>query len=423
MGIYNNVNLTAIYKWRPTKRDLRSSLYNGLAAVVAKHPILSAIPTESDPPQFTRLKQIDLNQVVTFVSHEGSLGTNSEEALAKVFENQHDEPFSSTSLLPFWRVCVLEDTKESSSFAICFVFHHALADTRSAIIFQEDLERALSNPVGSSEGNIVHPSEEDLLPSIESLYDFEVAPRFSQDPSTVEEPLPDIWSGSPQFLPVKTRCMIVSVQAKPLSSMRQQCKEQSTTITAALMAMLADSFFQVLPEDHSTLYGDCALSVRHKLQNTVTPRSIGCYIGAFREIYHRRKQESIWDDARRTGTTIKSVAQRRDMDIPVSDLWNVKDIPQWFMGKIGKRRWAAWELSNVGFVGERPEDLSKGSPNIEGMYFSQSASACSGVLKISAATGRDKSMRLVFSWQQGSVDDDLVADIADKVTAHLKSFD
>jgi hypothetical protein len=42
------------------------------------------------------------------------------------------------------------------------------------------------------------------------------------------------------------------------------------------------------------------------------------------------------------------------------------------------------------------------------MLFSQSASACSAAIKVSAVTGPDGRLDLGFTWQEGVIDSDMV---------------
>lgn len=87
--------------------------------------------------------------------------------------------------------------------------------------------------------------------------------------------------------------------------------------------------------------------------------------------------------------------------MPAGFLRHVPDMHRWFGEKLGRQRLSAFELSDVGKLGplKRQVDYRIGS-----LLFSQSASACSAAVKVSAVTGRDERLALGFSWQEGVVD-------------------
>ncbi|KAJ4209498.1 Alcohol acetyltransferase [Fusarium falciforme] len=175
------------------------------------------------------------------------------------------------------------------------------------------------------------------------------------------------------------------------------------------MSLIAGAFFRVLPSEYSVVQGDCAVSLRRFLPDYIDQRSAGCYVGSLSEVYNRESQ-SIWRDAKRTKKTINETLQLRGADMPVGYLKHVPDIVGWLTGKIGKRRWAAWELSNVGGFDDAP-GLKSEDRQIQSVMFSQSASACSGAIKVSAASGRDGRLGLGFTWQEGVVGDEVVKEL------------
>lgn len=56
------------------------------------------------------------------------------------------------------------------------------------------------------------------------------------------------------------------------------------------------------------------------------------------------------------------------------------------------------------------------------MLFSQSASACSGAIKVSGVTGRDERLALGFSWQEGVVDDGTVERLVAKLLEEIEEI-
>ncbi|KAI9148909.1 putative alcohol acetyltransferase crmB [Paramyrothecium foliicola] len=125
-------------------------------------------------------------------------------------------------------------------------------------------------------------------------------------------------------------------------------------------------------------------------------------------------QESVWGNAKQTKEAIQRVLEGAGADMPVGYLRNVADQKSWFQEKIGRRRWPAFELSNVGTLSQRIEE-DESNYGIESLLFSQSASACSGVLKVSVAMGRDERISAGFTWQEVAVDNDIVQQVTKQV--------
>jgi hypothetical protein len=184
------------------------------------------------------------------------------------------------------------------------------------------------------------------------------------------------------------------------------------------MALFASALFHILPDCYTRVQGDCAVSLRHFLSPHVAHRDMGCWVGSFSQSYSRF-EDSVWDNAKKTKITINDAVKGNGADMAVGYLRHVPDMAAWFRSKIGKRRPAAWELSNVGALAPREEGETVGC-EIENLLFSQSASACSGAIKLSVATGRDWRLGLGFTWQDGVVETELVHQLIDKFFALLE---
>ncbi|KAF0327779.1 hypothetical protein GQ607_004988 [Colletotrichum asianum] len=408
LGIYNNVCVTAVYKYC-YNGDLLQALWQAVSDVVAQHPILSATPVDIDTkdPRFISLPITEPEQVIQLRKSQTVVTDPQFEAELQVtLEKQHNTPFEhGATPQPFWRLEVLDDRTNSGSFVACLCFHHPLMDTKSALIFHGDLEKALN------QSSITTHSKDALLPSLE-VYDLPISEAFVQQASNYIESPANVWGGAVQKLPVRTRVRLFWVSGEVADSFRKHCKGQRASVTAGMMALLAAAFFKVLPDDYDTLQGDCAVSLRHLLPDPINDRSLGCYVGSFSEQYSRSADPaSVWSDARRTKATINKAAKRRGADMPVGYLRHVADdMSGWLSRKLGKKRAAAWELRNVGVVGSAGKVTETGF-KMERMLFSQSASATSGAVKVSVVTGRDGQLGFAFSWQEGIVEERLAEEV------------
>lgn len=377
--------------------------------LISKHPILSAIPLaiETPDPYFVRLHQIALSEVVTFVEEDANPPSPDwQEILDKVLEEQHNCPFEvqSNRTLPFWRICVLESNNSPRSFTLVFIFHHSLMDTKSALSFHDEMEGYMAQYAGVEPSETVYCLPGDLVPPLEELYALPVSREFLRSQDEYSEPTPDSWTAAPQFTPVTTRFSSLWLSDVDTKMLITLSRKEQTSVTAALQTLIATCIFSVLPSKYRTLQGDCAVSLRKFLPEPVTATTLGCYVGSSSTTYHRMSYFD-WDEARRTKIAIEHTMARKGCDMQVGYLPFIQNQHHWMLQRLGRKRTSAFELSNVGAT-----STLRGGSNfeIESMLFSQSSSACSAAIKVSAVTGRDGRLTLGFSWQEGVIDADII---------------
>ncbi|KAL6412400.1 Alcohol acetyltransferase [Ilyonectria robusta] len=413
LHIYRNVCVTASYLTN-NDEELIPALFRALGIVVEEHPILSATLVDAEKkPRFVRLDSVDLERIVTFLDYADKVPVPGDASLDVILERQHNVSFKydePTSVL--WRLAVLYSLKDRSEFTVCLCFHHSIMDTKSALVFHHHLEAALYSPSTNGCTTIVESSKKPLLPPMEAVFQPKLSCGVLRNLQNPDQPPEAAWSGAVQTTPVHTRFSSLVLSPALIAGLKRQCDLHSVSLTALLMSITANAFFQVLPSEYTFLWGDCAVSLRPFLSSSITERSLGCYVGSFSERFERFNV-SIWDDSKRTKSTIDNLRKTNGKDMPVTFLQEVSDMcdmREWLSEKMGKRRWAAWELSNVGTLAQAgaPE---RAKCQIKTLLFSQSASACSGAIKISVATGRDQRMTLGFSWQEDVVEKPIVAEL------------
>jgi hypothetical protein len=105
---------------------------------------------------------------------------------------------------------------------------------------------------------------------------------------------------------------------------------------------------------------------------------------------------------------IEHAMAQKGGDMPVGYLAFIQNQHHWMLQKLGRKRMSAFELSNVG-----ASSTLRGGSNfeIESMLFSQSSSACSAAIKVSAVTGRDGRLALGFTWQEGAIEAGMIKEV------------
>ncbi|KIW14874.1 hypothetical protein PV08_07659 [Exophiala spinifera] len=425
LGVYHKVGVTAFYSFdrKTTTHSLRSVLYSALALVISRHANLSITPVDPDSsePYFARLPYVDLDEVVTFTEIDDVLDGQGRHhpVLDGFLEREHSRPWDLEVPLPLWRLHVLQQPGDESRFVLSYMFHHAVGDTKSALVFHQALENSLNNPT-ETEGpsKVVSPN----LPLVPPLDAFVDTTRVV-DGNGSEEP-DGLWTGARQFLPVRTKCRSLRFGANDSAEFLRMCKGHGVSLTAAIQAMLVMALFEKVPSEYTALKTDCPISLREWLPPPVSALSMGIFVDTFLETHRRSdflvdgaKGPFAWvHDAQRTKRRIDRAVRERRGDGLLEKLVYIKDVRALTMDKMGQPRVTSLELSNVGKLPSLKEDRRA---MIQGLVFSQSAGAVSGAIKVSCVTGRDGRVVLGFTWQEGVVEDVFMDGLVEEFQAIL----
>lgn len=470
-GFYLNVGITAYYqKHKSPDADrggilqptLRNLIYGALHHMVARHPMLTALPVEeaSKDPYFMRLPTLDLAKAVSFyeLPATGGAAVLMNNALDAVLESEHNKKFTEHGA-PYWRV-VVGYTASEPGFWLTWVYHHALADATSGLVFHRELRGAIESVVRVEEEDVspvIVPPRTPLPPALESLHQLPLSLPFLLralwNDSWFGRPAPQLWAGGEHRLPLKTRCRSLEISAAKTSTLMQECRRQKTTVTGLAQAAIAAAIFDVFPEhDAVALVGN--VSMRRWLPSSnitgVTEDTIGCYITQFQDRFSRKNffdrgeadsqprrrvgdgiAGGLWAEARRSREVIKKVIDNHGRDTDCGLLRYVTNYDSFFQGKIGKPRTQSLEVSNVGVFDGEPKaaaddpapangSTSPGSWRISRMLFSQSACVAGCALECSIVSVKDGPMNLAFTWQEGVIETGDVMTVVDGVRKRLE---
>lgn len=402
-------------------------VYRACAALIAEHPVLSAIPAadETQQPYFVRLPHINLDEVVSFQQRRhGPADTVTPDGnpvpdldLQDLLQTQHNTPFSAPH--PYWRLCILLDSEKQQHFTAAFVFHHALGDGNSGKAFHQGFLRGLSNAESAKTESIIASPKTPLLPNIETLHPMPLSFSFLAkkifQAKIYSYRDPGLWTGGKIQTPGNTQVRLVPFSKALVTSLRENCRHEHTTITAVLQTVVARSLFAHLPGNFTSLACTGALSCRRWLPDIVTDDVMGVFVQDFEETYSRADVVPSdgsfpWDEARRSRQTIESALQREGKDAGPNLLKFVSDYQQELCySKVGHDRDKSFEVSNIGVVSSEAEnETGQGRPVLRGMVFSQCASVIGNAVEVSVVTGGDGCLVLAFTWQEGVVEGSLV---------------
>lgn len=295
---------------------LKPLIFSALATVIDQHPILSAIIIDenSTAPYFARLPSIDLSSAVTFLTRAAKRAADDwsrDEELDNLLVSQHNRNFTADCYgsLPFWRVVVLLNPGEEREFVLAFIYHHALGDGGSGMVFHKHFLAALSSasitPLSIQKDTVIKPPKETLLPSLETLHPVPISTLTSDSAPRASPPPPNFFGGNPISLPCTTRFHTLCFPPRTASALLSACRTHTTTLTALLPALLASVLFRHLPSTYTSLTCMIPINIRRFLpQATAHADAFGVWIDGISTSYSRPALASpspfVWDEAHKT---------------------------------------------------------------------------------------------------------------------------
>ncbi|OQE44799.1 hypothetical protein PENCOP_c002G07710 [Penicillium coprophilum] len=473
LGYYQNVALSVSMTLRGVAEEaLLPLIHTALALTAEKHPILFAVPvsepcSESDiNPRakasseafFQRLPFIKLSNVVSVHGrNSSSLPCECKNSAETAFDLEYDHVLQQIHNTPFkerqvqWRMLVFRDTsltpisEAEMSFTLAFVYHHALADGLSGVVFMKGLVAALvgmlSKEKQHGDVDMIFAKEEALLPPLQgwkcAATVQNTSPQEQQKPASLDSP--NLWLGTQPLnaTPVTSRFTSFTVSSQTTKALLTSVSEHKTSLTPFLQTLLTASIFHVVASDFNQVRGLCSISLRPFLE-TFPEDAVGCFIGGSSTEYHRNqfydtakdqtscdvnltKGIDFWNEVDRTKENLVTAVNKAISALPISEAGVGDQITMlpWLKSLINAPRVASFDLNNLGKFDV--DGLADCLENSEGsriclgrVVFSASQSAIGSALKINVITGPRGDMTVGFAWQKEVHDEQIVRSIIDK---------
>jgi hypothetical protein len=449
LGFYKNVGFTAEYTtFEASEASLGDQVYSALRHVINEHPNLSVIPLNEEQSYpnvyFARLPEIDLRTCVELRERKTSFPKDGEtdKELDELLAEQHSRDFKEGLELgskPFWRLIILSSPGKTTRFTATWMWHHALADGASALLFHESFLTGLnSTDTASDTGPIVKPPTATLLSPLEDLHPMPISWSYflsailsSLLPSIFAKRPAKLWTGNPVPSSITTiprpqyRTLVLS--AETTKRLAQTSREEKTSVTATLQCLLAASLFAALPAEHyEKLKIEGPISMKRWLD--VREKDMTIAITVYSYLHSRPATSTLdvlghfsWDEARAVKCTIMAEVAKEGCDSPIALLKYVSDMPQYFKEKLGKERDPTTEISNVGVWQGKQEPGDKW--RVGRMVFSQCPNLVRGAFAVSAVTGGDGNAVLNFCWCEGAVEEEFIAKVIEGVRNGIEGLD
>jgi hypothetical protein len=446
LGFYKNVGFTAEYTASDTTQtsSLESKIYAALRHVIAEHPSLSAITLNEDQSfphvYFARVPEIDLRTCVEIRDRRTSFPKDGEadEELDEILAQQHSRDFKEgLGTKPFWRLIVRISPTEATRFTATWMWHHALADGASAILFHEAFLAGLNSAGSDGDGEpIVRSPTATLLPPLEELHPMPISWSFFIQtilgailPSIFDQRPAKLWTGNrvPEdttpFPKPRHRTLVLSKGTT--TKLAQVSRREEASVTATLQCLLAASLFANLPAaeyERVKIEGPISMKRFLDVREDQMTNAIAQYAYLHKRpaspptegrLTSKVLQNFSWAAARAVKATIAAELAKKGRDSPIALLKYVSDMHKFFLEKLGKPRSPTAELSNVGVWPGRQESGAEWS--IGRMVFSQCPSPVASPFSISVVTGGDGNVSLNFCWPEGAVEEETMTRVIEGV--------
>ncbi|KAJ4356478.1 Alcohol acetyltransferase [Didymosphaeria variabile] len=427
--------------------ELKGFIWQALHKVIARHPALSIIVLKEDQQDaevhFARLPSIDLETCVEFIEHKHVVTAGDrDEELELLLQDQHRINFrDDIGSRPFWRLLILQNPGNQSTFTAAWFFHHALGDGGCGPIFHRTFLEALrsnaSLPPGTELTSTVTPPSTPLLPKFEDLHPHPLSWPFflrailgSIFPSFFDPRAPKLWTGPPVTAPNPlpgSKVQLLPLSASITTHLLKLSRENNTTMQATLECCIASALFSVLPaERYDKVIASSPISLRFILQHEGKPIGNDDFVLALADYSHTHTRASHpssnekfpWEEARAVRATIQAKVAKKGADNAVSLLRYVSDMHKFFTEKVGQERKVSFELSNLGLV--RAEAGTENEWKLGRCVFSQSPNVTGPPICCSVVTGGDGCCVLAFSWLEGVVEDEMVTAVVDGVEKQIQ---
>jgi hypothetical protein len=434
LNFYLNIAGAARYHiWTPdlSQEHIRNRILDALCKVTSQHsPMCVSIHGEqSHSPAFVRVPSIDVPARVTYVD-----GGDKDDlrVIEKVLEDEHNRPFpgldDGTGSL--WKVIVFEHS-QYGWVTVAWIVHHAISDGIGVKVFHAALGAALNSPAADPPGEwessrwIVRPPHDLQLPHpYEKVVD--ISPSYRSAPNLLlslyqlwtpswmhPKPNKTIYTGPPfppeSVLPtLRSNHRIAVLSSQVAQGLRLKCRENGTTVSAYLHALMARVIKDMYPGYKGGYAATSPVSGRRFVPGAydlmVDYVSDCSPVVKFRqpsvpsvEQSKEEREAEDWANARKCARALRA-ATKRSRDAHVGYLAFLDDYFAYFRGKLGNRREGVLKINSIGLL-RKPQ---KGDWEMDHLIHS----VCGGVLNtafvLNAGTVEGGNMGISVTWSEWS---------------------
>ena len=409
-----------------SREHIRNRLLDALCEVTSQHPpmCVSICGQKTNSPTFVRAPSIDIPARVTFID-----GGDKDDlqAVEKVLEDEHNQPFPGldNGTGPLWKVIIFEHS-QYGWVTVAWVVHHALSDGIGVKVFHAAFGDAFTASSASDwerEHWIVRPPDNLKLPDpLEQAVD--ISPSLCSAPglllSLYKLYTPSfmhlkgeygIYSG-PLFpgeyaLPTfRSNHRIAVLSAQVAEGLRLKCRENGTTVSAYMHALMARVIKDIYPGYKGGYAANSPISGRRfapgaedQIVDYVSDITIVVKFNGpsvlSRELSKEEREAEDWANSRECGKALRAAA-KRSRDTHSGHLAFLYDYFSYLKGKLGTAREGALEVNSIGLI-KKPK---KGEWEMDRLIHTTCGGVLDSAFTLSLGTVEGGDMGISVSWSE-----------------------
>lgn len=417
------------------------------------------IKEDTNQASFVSVASMDLRDFIEWETVAASSQAQLDARVLGATKSRLEQLWPDVASRPPWKLMVVQNGVSAPGEVVLdmvFATHHALADGKSTMVFHAGLLRELNSdspPPAELKGHVLSFDRPPVLaPPQQELIQFKIGWMFflktlwkEFGPSWLKRTPPvEPWAGKVITLePHRLNLRLISIEPEVVTGLVAACRAHGATLTAILHVLVLASVAGRVPAEAAPAFSSetpigllpwaksppgvdvdltTILSVLNTSSNKVWDAdTVADLRRRLREADDGLEDDLIWPLA----ATWRAEMKRKLASLPNDDVSGLMDyVTDWqkrWEGKIGQRRDATWEVSNIGLI-QGAADEGQGGWTIQRSFFTQPAFLAGPAFAINVTGVEGAEVTLTLNWQGGIVDDSVVDGVVKDLSAWLEEF-
>ncbi|KAG8164699.1 hypothetical protein KVR01_004974 [Diaporthe batatas] len=416
---------------------------------------------------FVSVPSMDLRDFIEWETVKEGSQAQFDARVLDVTKTRLEQLWQDVATRPPWRLLVVQNcTKDWGQLRLDMVFvtHHALSDGKSTMVFHTELLRELNYcPTDSGSGPpaelknhvlsfdrapVLAPPQQELVKFrigwvffLKTLWQ-EFAPSWLKPTPPVEP-----WTGKAITLePHKLNLRLIPIDKEVVPKLVTACRSHGATFTAIIHVLVLISVAKRVPAQAAAAFSsDTPISLipwaelppGSEIEDITRVLSVlttsSSKVWDAETVADLRRRLSEQDQGLEEGlmwplaATWRVEMKKKLASLPNDDVCGlmdyVTDWQKWWEGKIGKRRGATWEVSNIGLIS--PESAGHSSLavwDIRRSFFTQPAFLAGPGFAINVTGVERGEATMTLNWQGGVIEDAMIDGVVEDLTRWLETF-
>lgn len=417
------------------------------------------IKENTNQASFVSVASMNLGDFIEWETVTGSSQAQYDARVLEATKSRLEQLWPDVASRPPWKLLVVQNGASAPgkvALDMVFTTHHALADGKSTMVFHNGLLRELNSdsppPAGLKSHVLSFDRPPVLAPPQQELIQFRISWVFFLQTLWKEfgpswlKPRPPVepWAGKVITLePHRLNLRLLSIEPEVVKSLVSTCRTHGATLTAIIHVLVLASVTKRVPAEVAPAFSSetpigllpwaksapgvdidltSMLSVLNTSSNKVWDAdTVADLRRRVREVDDGLEEDLIWPLA----AMWRAEMRTKLASLPNDDVCGLMDyVTDWqkrWEGKIGQKRDATWEVSNIGLI-KGIADEGQGGWTIQRSFFTQPAFLAGPAFAVNVTGVEGGEVTLTLNWQGGVIDDSVVDGVVYDMSTWLKEF-